>query len=196
MEKFSQYDEQRFITEAFEGKPLGRFLDAGSHDGVTFSCTRALYLSGWSGVLIEPSPTPVLKLLELYGGEDSRATIVQAAVAVNGDLIKMHITDDLVSTSDEKCFEQWRKEAKFIGSMIVPVITLELITLRFGHFDMVNLDTEGTSADLFLRAMELQWRPHCFCVEHDGRLPEILQAASAAGYKATYGNGTNVVLVR
>jgi hypothetical protein len=36
-------------------------------------------------------------------------------------------------------------------------------------------------------------KPPCCCVEHDGRLAELAQEATAVGYKLIYSNGTNAV---
>jgi len=66
---FSQRDEETYILEHFKGS-TGTFLDLGAYDGVMFSNTRQLALNGWCGVCVEPSPTVLPKLLELYKDSD------------------------------------------------------------------------------------------------------------------------------
>lgn len=212
MTDYSQFGEQAAILAAFaqaghykgtsmEEDPqyvkghVGQLLDIGAYHATDKSNTRALIELGWGGVLIEPSPGPLLGLVKEYGNSD-RITVVGACVALELGLVKLHVTDDAVSTSDEGNFEVWADKGGFYGTMLSPAITLEQISNQFGGFDFCNIDAEGVSVGLFLRMMELQWEPHCICVEHDNRLSEILSAATARGYVATMANGTNVVLVR
>lgn len=242
MKDYSQAGEQAAILDAFAergheshgdrkpffgaGETVGRFLDVGSWDPITFSNTRALFELGWSGVMIEPAPGPMLELLrcctkcavgvderkhEAYGqrkqaecdvcgaeryGLCDRVTIIQAACGLEPGFMRMSVTDDALSTNDAASYEKWKAVGGFYGSIYVPMITLEQVALQFGGFDFINLDVEGQSAELFLRMMALGILPTCCCVEHDNRLVEIQNAATRQHYNATYSNATNVVLVR
>lgn len=197
---FSQYDEQQSIAGYFENLPLGhrgkgagRFLDIGAWDPICFSNTRALYLKGWTGVMIEPSPTPMLSLLKEYGNEQ-RIVLVQAAVGLEDTLLKFNMTDDSVSTSDPESYSKWKDTAKFHGSVMVRTVTFEQINMWWGGFDFVNLDAEGISVDLFHSMLRSGAKPSCVCCEHDSRLTELAAAATAVGYKLIYSNGTNCIL--
>lgn len=194
---YSQFGEQCAILHACQ--PLGsghKLLDIGAYHATDKSNSRALIEIGWGGLLIEPSPGPLLGLVREYGTYGERVQVIGACVALEPGLVKLHVTDDATTTSDEANFETWKVKSEFYGTMLSPGITLEQISNQFGGFSFINIDAEGVSVPLFLRMMELQWEPHCICVEHDNRLAEILQAATARGYCSTFGNGTNVVLVR
>lgn len=197
---YSQYDEEKYILEAFGDKIDGTFLDIGAWHPTKFSNTRALYElgwsfeCGWSGVMIEPSPGPMLSLLKEYS-EESRIILVQAAVGIEPGLAELHVTDDAVSTLSCKEYQRWKETTEFHGSVMVPTITLEDIGNRFGGFDFVNIDAEGLSVDLFNRLLTLGWEPHCICVEHDSRLEELASVATRI-YQLVYANGTNAVWVR
>lgn len=220
IEKFSQFGEQPFILA---NTPLkGKFLDIGAWHPTIFSNTRALFDQGWSGVLIEPSPGPFLNLvracsncgdvpLELYGerkerlcekcgsnryGYDPRIVLICAAVGLDTGLVKLHITDDALSTSDEESYSKWEDKGGFFGTYYVPQITLEDIISQFGPFDFVNIDSEGTSVDILYRLLKNPMLPKCICVEHNERMIEIAPWAEAAGYKIVHLNGTNLVLAR
>jgi FkbM family methyltransferase len=196
---YSQYDEEGYIVAACHDATVrpssGRFLDIGAWSAKDFSNTRALYELGWSGVMIEPSPGPMLGLLKEYGN-DPRITLVQGAVTCEPGLIALHVTDDAVTTSNECEFEKWKDTAKFHGKMTVPGIPLDYIARQYGGFDFVNIDAEGISADLLLQALRLGWQPGCICVEHERREGEIIAAATPLHYHVVYGNGTNMVLRR
>lgn len=224
---YSQFDEEQHVLAAFSHKTEpGRFLDIGAWDPITFSNTRALFELGWSGVMIEPSPGPMVEIMrtctkcaigvddrehEPYGkrkqrecskcGADrygllDRVTLVSAAAGLEPGFVKIHATDDALSTSDEQSRKTWDKDGGFYGTFLAPVITLEDIGNRFGGFDFINFDVEGTSTDLFLRMLALGWGPRCVCIETDRRDQEILSAATPLHYHCTYGNGTNLILVR
>ncbi len=194
---YSQGEEERYILQAFENREgcQRRLLDIGAYHPTCFSNTRALYELGWSGVMIEPSPGPMLALLEAYG-TDERITLIQAAMAKLPGLVSLHVSDDAVSTSSETEFDRWKDAAKFRGSIMVPAITWGDIANQWGGFDFANIDAEGSSAELFLEMLELKLYPTCVCMEFDGRLQEILSAATAREYRAVLVNGTNCVVVR
>lgn len=199
MTDYSQGGEQAVILEVLSHTdrpgPVGKFLDIGAWNAKTFSNTRALYEADWSGVLIEPSPGPMLSLIAEYGGEP-RITLVQAAVGLRRSFENFYVTDDAVSTNSEANYEKWKEHAEFRGAIFVPTITWEEISNIWGGFSFVNIDAEGLSVDLFHEMLRLELFPPCVCVEHDGRTTELLSAATNAGYRAVLVNGENAVLAR
>lgn len=199
---YSQGQEETAILEACKnirnGAAPGRLLDIGAWNAKTFSNSRALIELGWGALLIEPSPGPMLGLLEEYGNAQPElpVTLMQAAVGIEPGFVEMHITEDAVSTSNAAVFEQWKGTAKYRGNLLIPVITLEQIMNQFGGFDFWSIDAEGLSGDLFQRMLALGYYPHCVCVELDGRMSELCSAATRHGYKVTFSNETNMVVVR
>lgn len=194
MTDYSQFGEQAAIGHAFKDHiGTGVFLDIGAYNPKVFSNTRALYELGWSGVMIEPSPGPMLTLIAEYGN-DPRITLVQAAISVEGGAMPaLHVTDDAVSTTDEANYDQWKGTAKFLGRVLVPGITWGEIAMRFGGADFCNIDAEGISVDVFHAMLAAGIFPTVVCVEYDNRLPELMTAATKYAYAAIYSNGTNVI---
>jgi len=196
IEKYSQFDEEQHIVRALKerhGEP-GRFLDIGAWNPTCFSNTRALFERGWSGVMIEPSPEPFLNLLKEYGNEP-RVQLVCAAMGWEHGLAKIHATADGVSTLSDDFKEKWKGVGGYYGQFWTTVLTWANVFDQFGGFDFINIDAEGISAELFLKLMDTECRPTCICLEHDGRLVEASQRATEQGYRITYSNGTNVVMV-
>lgn len=199
MTDFSQSGEQAVILKALGGDAFvatdkhGRFLDIGAYHPTCFSNTRALFEAGWSGVMIEAAPGPMRALLEAYGNEPG-IELVQAAAALEPGFLTLQITDDAVSTSDKAVYEEWKDAAKYLGALTVPTITPEQIFNRWGGFDMISIDIEGQSVDVFLECLRLKVFPKCFCVEIDaGRLPEMMTKAGENGYLAKV-VGANLIL--
>ena len=202
MDDYSQYGEQAAILAALKEKSLddkpARFLDIGAWNAKTFSNTRALYELGWGGVLIEPSPGPVCGLLDVYGNNDS-ISIVQAAVVADENaprLMRMWVSDDAISTANAAEHETWKQAATWRGERLVPTLPIMSIFNQFGGFAVVNIDAEGSSAEMFLTMLRGGIYPTVVVVEHDGRLAEIASAATALNYRITLANSTNAVLVR
>lgn len=194
---YSQNNEENLIAQVFDGKTDGRFLDIGAYDAKLLSNTRALYERGWSGVMVEPSPGPMTMLLKEYGN-DPRIILVMAAVTKCAGLVKMHATDDPISTSSEVALKIWQDDGyKFYGSFLAQSITLELLVYLFGvNFDFIDIDVEGGSADLFLAALTFPLRPRLYCVEHDHRHAELVPIAAKKGYRELARNGENCLFVR
>lgn len=195
---YSQAGEQNAILAAFENRRTrpGRFLDIGAWHPTEISNTRALFELGWSGVMVDVSPGPMRSLLQEYGN-DSRISLLQACVTANsrGALAQMQVCDGPYSTNVESYFEIFKGHSDF-GRLFVPTVTLLQILQceDFGPFDFINLDTEGTSSDLFLSLVGLHmWRVRCICVEHDGRVEELKAAATKVGYECSFENGVNLV---
>ncbi len=192
----TQNDEARYIAEicgkVFPEVGNGRFLDIGAWNPSELSNTRALFERGWGGVCIEPSPGPVKDLVREYGtAADSRVRVIAAAVGIEPGIVPMRMSDDALSGNDNPA---WAEKGGFYGWLHVPVITIQQILNQFGTFQMVSIDTEGTSTDLFLELLKSGTRPQCIVVEHDNRVVEIVTAAQEQGYTSRYISGENVVL--
>lgn len=199
---YSQNSEEqhilRIVTIEGEKNHVGRFLDIGAYNPKLFSNTRALFERGWGGVMVEASPGPFLDLMIEYG-ECERVELVCAAVGVapKSRLVRFHHSEAGVGTSNDAHYQKWRDKAEFEGRFFASVITIGDLIVQFGiDFDFVNIDVEGESAEVFLRALNARLRPKCFCVEHDGRQEELTRVALLHGYCQEDLNGENVIFAR
>jgi FkbM family methyltransferase len=192
---YSQNDEEQYILEAV-GEAPGVFLDIGAFDGKTFSNTAALVERGWSGVLVEPSINAFTALRKRYAG-NPKITLVHAAVGQYRGLVKFWESPDAVSTTCDKHREIWESAAAFQPPYYVAQITVpELIYLTGCNPDLVSIDTEGTSAEIFAHWFTLAIpRPKVFIVEYDFRDEELTALANGAGFSSAYKSNENLVLV-
>ena len=195
MKIYSQNQEQPAILAACPA--TGHYLEIGAWNAFDKSNVRALYERGWSGVSVEPSPVPFAGLLEVYRDEP-RVSLINAAVVLDttAGAISMYVTADAVSTADPATYAKWKNYAKYDGEVLVPATSLEQIYSDHGPFDFVSIDSEGTSAELLYRLLELGKCPKCICVEHDERTTEILSKVTPMGYACIYVSGENLVLVK
>jgi FkbM family methyltransferase len=193
---YSQGNEETYILDAVKHIEGGRFLDIGAWSPTHFSNTRRLWEMGWGGVMIEPSPVPMHGLVQAYGN-DPKITLVQAAVGVDHQLIKLYVTQDALSTTSEAAFVRWSGEGGYYGSLEVPQITVADIFLRFdGGFEFISIDTEGSSVEVLKAVFALGVRPTCICFEHDKRFVESFAMLESAGYRLVMENDNNRIIVR
>jgi FkbM family methyltransferase len=196
MTHYSQNNEQEAILEAVKDLPTGRFLDIGAYDGETFSNTLALAELGWRGVYVEPGATAFKKLAEFWEGKVGRdkMTLIHALVGLESrDLVDFWDCGDLYSTTEKENRERFQHTAHFSeAKILMPQIGISELLQKFEPFDVVSIDTEGTSVALFTRMLYLCFFPRVICVEHDG----CNLIASFYGYREVLRTSENSVFVR
>ena len=192
MTDYSQFGEQRHILDALSVIDNGRFLDIGAFHPTDKSNTRALFEMGWSGVMVEPSPGPMLSLLTEYGNEPRIQLILALACPGAMSMQRLHASDAGVATAVEAEYDRWKDRVPFQGSVMVPGIGIPAL-LRLGPFAFVSIDAEGMSIPLLAAIIEYGHLPQCICVEHNARERE---AASiyAPFYRLVYRNMENLIL--
>ena len=167
---YSQNDEEKWIVEFYRGF-VGRFLDIGSHDGISLSCTRKLFELGWGGVCVDPSPTAFVKLLSTYNKE-SKIEIVNCAVDIDSRIKKFYHRPEAryISTLSKEFRESWKKEMKdTYQDMYLKTITFDELLSCFGYdFHFLKIDVEGIDFEIlqtklinFKLADFIRW-PHIF----------------------------------
>lgn len=198
----SQYGEDLRALALLEkwGHKTGRVLEIGAWNPITLSNSRLMIEVGWEAVLVEPSPKPLMDLAREYSGLGDECSayadqveLICAAVTVHGGWIKLNLTEDALS--GESIPAQWAEKGGFYGSAWFYSITMaDLVARVGGNFQLVSIDTEGTSVEVFAAMLETGMRPRVVILEHDNRLVEMYPMAEAAAYRVSWMNGTNVML--
>lgn len=188
---YSQTNEEEEILKYFGGRQ-GKFLDVGALDGKAFSNVYQLVLNGWSGVSIEASPINFAALQHNY--KDLPVQLICGALNTDlAGLIKFYDSNgDAVGTTEEKNYEIWNKVRQF-QEIYVTQFSLKNFVKLFGtDYDFISVDTEGTSAGLFGRMIEI-FDPQLWCVEFDDHLDYCIERATAYNYKELYRSGENII---
>jgi FkbM family methyltransferase len=159
---FSQSNEEVLIRDYFRGRPTGTFLDLGANDGVTLSNTRALYLAGWIGTLVDASPQAFAKLGKLYASAPLIELFNVAVFSDDGRVVfhesGTHFGKDdvaLLSSIYPEETERWKASTQF-STTTVPCLKVSslLEQSRYKTFNFITIDIEG--ADLMvLEQMDL-----------------------------------------
>src|SRR5690348_14672442 len=132
----SQNGEQKVIFDYFGGSP-GAFLDIGANDGETLSNSRALALSGWSGVCVEPSFRAYVRLSALYENNDSVECVNAAITSVDGPIdfwdSGTHLNKGdvaLLSTTVKSELGRWEKSGEQFSKTRVDGVTFKTLCAR------------------------------------------------------------------
>ncbi len=171
----SQYGEHVRILEHFAGR-VGKFLDVGAYDGVTFSNTRYLAELGWSGVLVEPSPMAFPHLMAYYK-DNPRMELVNAGLTNSAGLrVRKFYANGVGAAGDALSSFRLEHREKFsmhpFEPIWLPVMTWDdLLAALPGPYQFVNIDVEGMNLEV-LQGLCLQiaqrWiGPEMVCVELD-----------------------------
>jgi FkbM family methyltransferase len=183
---FSQGGEENAILEIVNDKGYPcTFLDVGAFDGVKYSNTHALALAGWGGVCVEPDPRNFVALRETYKDRPNIA-LVNASLGFEVRVVNWLDLGDEFSRPAMRSGQSSLWTAQIDWS--------HLLNAFEGPWTVVSIDTEGTSAALFLAMPIKEMAPHAICVEHDGRAVELASYAAPYGYKVACLNQENIVL--
>ena len=184
---FSQHGEQRIIFDWLNSEKGRRCptycVDAGAYDGVVGSNSRALFLSGWGGLVIEPDPRTFARLRTLYSG---RPDIVCRRVALSDRrrLARMHFSAGPAGTeaSEEWKFAQVNTlSPSFAGEFeqnhgyryrsswcMVTTLTSVLKRARAPRdIGFLSIDCEGEDLKIITAFDFSRYRPRLICVESD-----------------------------
>lgn len=147
---YSQNDEQEAIQRYF-GEFTGSLLDIGAFDGITFSNSRALLELGWVGVLIEPDPWNLQKLIA--NTLKLNCDVICAAVGPEQKLARLCIetTENRgwASTISEKLMRPDRILSPLPAQVYVPTLTLDnIMRLRERPFQFISIDAEGMDFEI------------------------------------------------
>lgn len=199
MTDFSQSGEQKIVADFFGDRVL-RFLDIGAGDGEQFSNTRALALSGWGGLLVEPAPDRFAKLARLYHDREN-IKCVEAGLGVDSRMARLHWHPSCNTSSFLQAYsDRWTDRQKRIA--YVRVVTLQEVygvgLCPNNEFAFVSIDAEGMSNEL---ARAYIWpggiMPSMLCYEPDAEnYAETVEHLQAREYKLHAKTANNEIWVR
>jgi FkbM family methyltransferase len=193
---FSQNSEEFVILDFFKDKPVGKFIDVGAYSVERFSNTRALYLAGWSGILVEPSP-PNFKAIDEHYKDEPRIAVLNFAVGdPPGQITFYESNGDAVGTTDHSHMLKWKAGGVQFNEITVEQVGTKDFFEEYGHHtDFISIDTEATNIDLFRNIPDWFLKEvKLICIEHDGHNEEIEERLLKFGFQALYLNAENIIL--
>jgi FkbM family methyltransferase len=169
----SEYGEDVWLWELFEGRLEGFFIEVGAYDGYTNSTSYAFEASGWRGLLVEPIPR---RFEACRARRSGVSRVVHGAAGAPGGAATIDFTVveddvwDLCSYALDR--PQHRPEldrTDFKRSKVtVPMTTLNAELEAMGHagpIDFATIDVEGAEWEL-LQGLDLKrWKPRVVIIE-------------------------------
>ena len=202
-----------YIYEHFFGRrDKGCYVEVGAFDGYNFSNTYGLAVRGWRGHLVEPDPQSYALCSARYA---SMPNIVVSECAISTDAsghVEI-IRGGLNTTTSPEQAAQYSVTPHFSDAITdervqVAAITLDAYLEREKvpeHFDLLVVDVEGTTPDVFAGFDIKRWMPKMLIVELFDLHPmfggnrradmQLRRAILAAGYETIYKDSINTIFV-
>jgi FkbM family methyltransferase len=201
---FSQYAEDRFVLDYFNGRP-GFYIDVGANHPFRISNTYLLYLNGWSGITVEPMP----QLGRKHRRYRPRDQYVNAgAGAEDGTMTLYNLVPSVLTTFDERIAEHHVRSGRALiaSTPTIPVRTIASLCEDL-HVDktisFLNIDCEGFDLNVLRGVNWHSQKPTLVCVETAGVIAnleehhttetDICTFLIGIGYKALAKRGANTI---
>lgn len=157
---YSQTGEDRILQNQFAHQKKGTYVEIGAFDPIKHSNTYAFYLSGWSGILVEPDPTRV----PLFQRHRPRDEFVGCAVSSEEGTVNMLLADkcsaivgdqdsDNVVTLPSRRLSSIFNDSRLIGQSQC----IDFMTVDCEEADLVVLQSNDWG----------RFRPRCVVVEEN-----------------------------
>lgn len=188
MNTYAQNKEDLIVLNYFKGFK-GTVLDIGANEGITFSNSRLLIQSGWSGVLFEPGQV-FDQLDKLYDG-NPKVDCYQLAITEkqeqltfyqSGAHVKNGTDTGLVSTLDYNETIRWRNSGVEFTETKIQAVPFSWVYKWHKHFDFITIDAEGNDWNI-LKQIDLNLVGcRCLCIEWNGDKGLRILYSSYAGH--------------
>ena len=162
---YAQRLEDYHLALAFAGQETGVYIDVGAGHPVADNVTYALYLQGWSGLVIEPQG----QLIGLYDRLRPRDRAVKCLAGRTSGEVAFHLFDTLHGLSTI-CSDRARAGVRHAGryrTVQQPMATLASLceAQGIGSVDLLKIDVEGAEQDVLEGADFDRWRPRLVVAE-------------------------------
>ena len=149
-QQYSQWGEDKFITEYFKKKRKGVYLDIGCFHPFMYSNTCLLYKKGWKGINIDINPTSI-DLFNIARPKDANlcTTINEKKI-----LFDIYFDDPFspVNTLNKQFYENLKdrsfKEKRKLTVESKSIKEILDISKIDGNIDFINIDVEGMDYEI------------------------------------------------
>jgi FkbM family methyltransferase len=183
---FSQYGEQAIILDFVDKNPnIPRCcVDVGAYEGVIGSNSRALFLKGWSGLVIEPDPRSFARLDRIYADRPDIRKL-RRAVSDRPGFRRMQFCKGPPGTPAEDAWQyaqvntfsvpfadEYRREHNYKYKWSWIRVTTIKRALRWARIDpheigFMSIDCEGEDRKIVESFDFGSCRPRMLCIESD-----------------------------
>lgn len=202
-------NKEDMIVSNYFGDYKGTLLDLGANDGITFSNSFKLLWNGWSGVLVDPSPSAYKKLQTLYEGNPD-VHLMNVAIGNHNTLTTLYDSDSLLNNGDSSlvstCVKNETKRWEPLN-MKFEEVEVEMWNFKYlihqspiKSFDFISIDCEGLDISILKQINLSDVNCRCLCIEHNSVssvVREIKAHCKLFGLTKEIGyNAENIILAK
>lgn len=152
MNYYSQYGEDKVVSEYIKNKYIGNILDIGANDGKILSNSLHFIENGWGATLIEAAPIPYQKSIELHKNNNMVQCLNVCLSDVNEKFTFYHnIThlnkndSDLLSTISKESYLGSSNSGNGFDSFEIDCYLFDNIKEKLLHkkYEIISIDIEG-----------------------------------------------------
>lgn len=158
------------------GKSIGKYLDIGCFEPVTFSNTYHFYLRGWSGIVVDPNP----ELVDRFKSIRPNDIFINKGISHCQGFLKYYMLPKSMSsmnTFDYKFLTEKNLLDKIEKEINVPLVTIEDLVDEYKLYDKIDfmdIDVEGMDFQVLLSNNWDKFRPKLVMIETEKSIEEDL----------------------
>lgn len=192
---YSQYGEDEILRTILNKN--GYFLEIGAFDPFVFSNTRFLVELGWSGCYVDGCSYSISKFINEYK-HNNNIEIIQALVGTEDKLTEFHSSfGDAISTNNLNHLNLWTNSGAYFKKIYTSIITVKTMeTVLPPVVDFINIDVEGSSAELATLIDYDKFNTKVVCIEHDNKIELLSSHLGKYNFVLHFLNGTNAIYKR
>ncbi len=197
----SQFGEDAFLLDLFQGQRTGFFIEVGAYDGLSFSVSSVFEDLGWTGLLVEANPERAAQCK----ANRPKSTVLHAALgAINGPTsITFNIAIDRskpgetfggdmlshVAGAAEHGSRTGTASRRFRSVQVPMTPVSSALAFHAGPIDFASIDVEGGEWNLLQGFDFSKHKPRVMLVEQghaaslDDEARRIQQFLASAGYE-------------
>jgi FkbM family methyltransferase len=174
---YSQFGEDRILSEIFGGKGAGTCIEVGANDGVNDSTTLFFENAGWDCILVEPNPV-LCKMIRAT----RKATLYECAASDRQGTATLYVAEGADRSHGVSMISGEEAARDKIGSygftcrpVQVETRTLDDILAEqkpHGGIDFISIDVEGHELEVLQGFSVEEWMPGVMIIEDNDRFED------------------------
>jgi FkbM family methyltransferase len=209
MTYYSQYGEDKIVSEHIKNSYIGNILDIGANDGKILSNSLHFIENGWGGTLIEAAPIPFNKMLQTHKDNDKVQCLNICLSDVTEQFTFYHnIThlnkndSDLLSTISKDSFLGSSKSGNPFDSFEIDCYQFDKIKEKLLHkiYQIISIDIEGYDYQVLRQINLKEFGCEILIIEYnnDNNIKDqVLKYCSKFGLnKILHDNETNIIITK
>jgi FkbM family methyltransferase len=163
---FAQGGEDIHILYLLDNKPDGFYLDIGANQPIRYSNTFKLYLTGWTGILVDANPHLIKKAAEIR----KKDICVHALVSNEHRNMDFYISElDLFSSIHSEYAESGDRPDLKLEKIELQTVSIDQIIEKYvpagKPIDLLSIDVEGHDFEVLQSLSLLKYRPRLIVIE-------------------------------